>query len=354
MFFESVDKIDNSVRKEWERLLGQPLTDICEIKSGRNSRVCRLICADNQIYAGKWYFRDSMDLRNRMQAEVAALELCNEYNINCVPKLLAKDFNLGFIVLEFINGREVLPITTDDIEKAVHFLLSLRDVAREKDPEGICPASEACFSASALVENIQMRLGRFIMVPDGSPFKRELEIFLQNDFMPTLDTYIHNARRILKQYGVPFDVEISNQEKTLSPSDFGFHNAIRGEKGLYFVDFEYFGWDDPAKTICDFVLHPAMDIADKHTRHFVNLMLNGMDKTGYLRCRAEAYFPLLGLKWCLIFLNEFIPSDLARRRFAKSLEIDIRDVLGVQLNKAKEILKDLRVSYSKFIDFCDV
>src|SRR6266480_4587472 len=57
--------------------------------------------------------------------------------------------------------------------------------------------------------------------------------------------------------------------RILSPSDFGFHNAIRRPDGtLAFVDFEYFGWDDPAKTIVDFLLHPGMSVADTLKRRF--------------------------------------------------------------------------------------
>ena len=46
--------------------------------------------------------------------------------------------------------------------------------------------------------------------------------------------------------------------RVLSPSDFGFHNALRRPDGtIVFVDFEYFGWDDPAKMMADAMLHPG-------------------------------------------------------------------------------------------------
>ena len=42
-------------------------------------------------------------------------------------------------------------------------------------------------------------------------------------------------------------------DKCLSPSDFGFHNVIvEKDKILRFIDFEYAGWDDPAKMVSDF------------------------------------------------------------------------------------------------------
>src|SRR5690606_1492036 len=50
--------------------------------------------------------------------------------------------------------------------------------------------------------------------------------------------------------------ELAPRFRLLSPSDFGFHNMLRRDDGsLAFIDFEYFGWDDPAKLAADFLLH---------------------------------------------------------------------------------------------------
>ena len=58
----------------------------------------------------------------------------------------------------------------------------------------------------------------------------------------------------IRASGWTFDRPIDPNERSLSPSDFGFHNAIRRADGrLAFVDFEYFGWDDPAKLVADFL-----------------------------------------------------------------------------------------------------
>ena len=58
----------------------------------------------------------------------------------------------------------------------------------------------------------------------------------------------------------PVEAELPVEQRTLSPSDFGFHNALRRPDGrVVFLDLEYFGWDDPAKMISDFLLHPALE-----------------------------------------------------------------------------------------------
>ena len=49
--------------------------------------------------------------------------------------------------------------------------------------------------------------------------------------------------------GLSMSAALPKETRCLSPSDFGFHNALLEATGkLRFVDFEYAGWDDPAKT----------------------------------------------------------------------------------------------------------
>ena len=61
------------------------------------------------------------------------------------------------------------------------------------------------------------------------------------------------------------DHPLDTQESVLSPSDFGFHNALLGPDGkLCFIDFEYAGWDDPAKLICDFFCQPQTPVPQAH------------------------------------------------------------------------------------------
>ncbi len=106
-------------------------------------------------------------------------------------------------------------------------------------------------------------------------------------------------------------------ERTLSPSDFGFHNALRGADGrLVFLDFEYFGWDDPAKTVADFLLHPGMQLPAALKQRFFFGMMAALASVPKLQHRVRAVYPLFGLKWCAILLNEFTLENLARRCFA--------------------------------------
>jgi hypothetical protein len=146
-----------------------------------------------------------------------------------------------------------------------------------------------------------------------------------------------------------FHEELRNEFKTLSSSDFGFHNALRKSDGrIIFLDFEYFGWDDPAKIVCDFLLHPAMALSPCLKRRFAASVVRDLTWSSGLRDRVVALYPLFGIKWCLILLNEFLPEQLLRRRFAGLSEESPRQKEAEQLSKARSMLRRILAEYEHF------
>jgi thiamine kinase-like enzyme len=133
---------------------------------------------------------------------------------------------------------------------------------------------------------------------------------------------------------------IPREARTLSPSDFGFHNAVRTrEGGLSFVDFEHFGWDDPAKTIADFVLHPGMDSSRELRKAFTEDLLQRFSPSdSALSERTLSLGPLHAVKWATILLNEFLPHSAARRSFAASDTRGDQARLFRQIDKARQML----------------
>ena len=56
---------------------------------------------------------------------------------------------------------------------------------------------------------------------------------------------------------------ITNKYLILSPSDISLGNILTNKKKDYYIDFEYFGWDDPCKLISDLLWHPKNKISYK-------------------------------------------------------------------------------------------
>ena len=106
-----------------------------------------------------------------------------------------------------------------------------------------------------------------------------------------------------------------------------------------FVDFEYFGWDDPAKTISDFLLHPAMQLNEQQSRIFLSNCISSFGETDKnLLNRVRICFPLFALKWTFIVLNEFCASDWKRRKFSGQSSRKTKYYLQEQLDKANVFL----------------
>ena len=99
---------------------------------------------------------------------------------------------------------------------------------------------------------------------------------------------------------------------------------------ITFLDFEYFGWDDPAKLAADTILHPGMNLGSnlRHytARKFHEIFAGDPDFTR----RLSRSLPLYGLRWCMILLNVYL-------RDCGSIAAN-NEQKRVQLQKAQDML----------------
>jgi Phosphotransferase enzyme family len=337
---EQIETLKNAASE----LLPSPVVAIEQVAGGRNSRVYHLRLASSGSFALKSYFQHSSENRKRMETEVASLEFLWKGGIRNIPKPEASSSEHGFAIYSWIEGRKIAASDVDakSIETASDFLCRLSAMRTEPGCDQLPAASEACFSGRAIVENLERRFQRLETCSEH----REFESFLSSRLRPAFHRLCDWSRRRLVD---AFEHELDCQNRTLSPSDFGFHNALEDESGqISFLDFEYFGWDDPAKTVCDFLLHPGMTISPNLKRQFATRVVQGMSGATGLAERVQAYYPLFGLKWCVILLNEFLPDQLLRRIFASRNEQDGERRKMEQLAKAEAMLDRILGEYEHF------
>jgi len=342
------------------RLLGRPLAGWERLGEGRNSRVYRVRGDNGHPYLAKRYVRPAppwggghhgMEARDRLAVEFSALQFLWRHGVRDIPRPIAMDGAARWALYEFVEGTPVSAgeVTAADINAAVDFLEALRNLAREPASRQCPIAAEACFSLQAILDQLQERMDRFPPDDGGEPHLRALHRFLREAFLPAWRTIRVWCLAQAERLGVSPARELRGEERTLSPSDFGFHNAIRRPDGrLVFVDFEHFGWDDPAKMIADVLLHPAMALSDALKRRFVTRCLERVDGRDALARRLEVVYPLWGLKWCLILLNEFVPQDLVRRTFAQRDARAREDLHAEQLAKAQRMLERITREHAHF------
>lgn len=332
-------------------LLDRPVARLERLAGGRNSQVYKLTCDDASCCIAKRYVRHRLDDRDCLAAEFMGLQFLWEHGIRCIPRPIAADREHGWAVYEYLEGTPVdsQDVTREDLREAIAFLTRLHRLTRETGSRALPLAAEACFSVQAILDTLERRVRRLSAVRDDGASHAALRAFLAEAFLPSLEQVTAWCAARLSRQGGSLDAELEPDARTLSPSDFGFHNALRRLDGrLAFLDFEYFGWDDPAKMICDFLLHPAMALPEPLKQAFVSGMLGELGSVKGLARRVELVYPLFGLKWCLILLNEFVPEDLGRRRFANGSDGDRGALLDEQLAKAAQMLARIRGEHERF------
>ncbi len=305
---------------------------------GGNNRVF-VIQANSRRYIAKQYFVHPSDKRDRLQAEYKFLEYARCLGLRCVPEPLAHILKNHIGLYEFIEGRPIqaYELAPRHIEEAINFFLSLNSPARFGMKDVLPDASEACFSISNQIAMVRQRIARLSNIIPTTPIDKAVFEFV-NHLKRVFEKTAIDVIEASVSSGMNVDEVLALEYRCISPSDFGFHNALLGgDNKVYFLDFEYAGWDDPAKMACDFFCHPAVPVDIKYFDNFLQKVMSFSSNPALLINRALITLPLYRIKWCCIILNEFLPESARRRRFADP-DTDPEERKLIQLDKAYTML----------------
>jgi thiamine kinase-like enzyme len=309
------------------------------LSGGRNNRVYRVTAGDKSAVL-KWYFRHANDQRDRLNAEFAFCEYARECGASCVATPLGRDDASQLAVFSLIEGHRLTKgeVDTGHNDQALAFLRDLNDRNSLTLAESLPVASEACFSLDEHLTCINARVGRLIEIVPRTECHREAMFLTRKELVPALLQSQNRLEKWARASSVSMSDPSPTEQRCVSPSDFGFHNALIGERGrLSFFDFEYAGWDDPAKLLCDFYCQPEVPAPRETWQAFADLTAELAGDTPLERQRQALLFPLYQVKWCCILLNEFVPTASERRKFSGQKPVD----LALQLEKAKRLAAQL-------------
>jgi hypothetical protein len=323
------------VRRCLPGLAGAPLR-FSRLAGGGNNRLYRVEGPEGPLVL-KHYFRHPAQPRDRLGAEFAFLEYAWGLGLRCVPRPLGRDEAEGAGLYTFVEGRPLHPGEPGpaEVEEALAFVAALNAGGRP-GAERLGPAAEACFSVADQLRLVDGRVARLMALEPGDELEAEAAALVRSILLPA---WREARQRLLERLGSSppaWAGPLPRESWLISPSDLGFHNALRQPDGqLAFLDFEYAGWDDPAKLVCDFFLQPARPAPAAAFQAVARgVAALGPDPRGTL-ARVEALWPVLALKWCCILLNHFTRIDLARRAFAVADAVEHR---AGQLEKARRLL----------------
>jgi len=300
------------------------------LTGGGNNRAYKLI-THHKTFMGKVYFRDPADTRDRLWHERAFIGYLNRLGLEIAPKFVAMEERIGVAVYEWISGKTFEPeslVASNCWEQCCDFLIRLQ-LGRETGYARTVPrASESAFSLMEHWGLLQERHDFWLRLVKSDPESVPEEI---RDFLlSTIESnYTGLGKEVLAHPS--FKREITFDERILSPSDFGLHNTVKKENGtLCFIDFEYAGWDDPAKTIADFFAQPKQKVPKNFFKHMKNAIIEILpeEKIKYFIERLPLVVSITNLKWCYIILNSFHPTGRKRRTLSKASRVDHQTLLN--------------------------
>lgn len=313
------------------------------IAGGANNLVFRVTAGDRDILA-KVYFQHRGDRRDRLGAEFGMLDFIWKNGLRCIPEPLYADYARHIGLYQFVEGcqprRE--EISWPDVEQLIQFLADLWRLREKPGAAALPPGSDSSFSMSGFLGNVAGRFRHVANALAAESASGAVREFVQHELSSTLEAVRKFMEHGARASGLDLDAVLPLDQRTLNPADHGFQNALRGQGGhLTFLDFEYAGWDDPAQMICNACLQPAVPIPAAMQRRFVEIILGRLGNPVALAARLRLLYPLFGLKWSLIMLNEFLPISAERRRFAGARPDD-QDRRNEQLGKSRRQLQAVR------------
>jgi phosphoserine phosphatase len=358
LFFHVLDEyLPMDQLKRWQRMAGTGNARLFQLHLGQRNVVL------------KASYRDQADPRNRTSAEWDFLVLGKQRAWPTPTPL--------------VRGRDSLlmsyhPASADSVEPRhlLAFLSSLQEL--EYQPHSAMgPAAGARRTLRDFEKALQQRLDA--LLPQLEKEKNEQLQELLSRFLG-LQKQIRHV--FLDSWATRLDDELPAFLLFPSPSDFGPHNALLQKADLsaegspdegspdegspavgspavgspavgspavgspavgspIFYDFEYAGWDDPAKLMADFHWHLAFDWSlEKRMAVIAPFLQSQGRRDGEIQARYQAVLPLVGLEWVLIALNVFLPSQRVRKSLVDPFT---SDQLGTaRIGAAKGLLDRLQ------------
>ncbi|MGV8996291.1 MAG: aminoglycoside phosphotransferase family protein [Parvibaculaceae bacterium] len=311
-------------------------------REGGNNLVYEITLANKSLLA-KQYYRSPEDPRDRLATEWAFIAYATSQRIANVPAPVVSDAINGIALYQFVEGRKLSgsELQVRHIDAAADFFLALNGPDRAERAAAVPVASEACFSITDHCALIDRRVARLAAIEGDDDLEKEAKARVAEICEIWRSTKKMIEATLAKDHLDP-DALLSSSQRCLSPSDFGYHNALlRADGGVTFIDFEYAGWDDPAKMAADFFCQPQVPVDHVFFERFLDLTMSFSADAEVLKRRTRLILPAQKLKWACIMLNDFLPDAARRRRFANP-EAEKSQRKRAQLDKVGAALAALK------------
>ncbi len=291
----------------WCHKLGASPDTLEHLQGGINNQVFFCKAAEDSFVL-KGYAAHRVGEHNRFKAEVEFLNYARAVAPEFVPQLLGSDAASRSLVLENLDGerfQEGTHPSLDDIDCAANFLWRLNEDLELAKRHVNGSAADGFLRITDHLRNVEKRASKMTAEHLSANFRAKGEALIKC-VRRELDYLQESTEQLITKDH--FENALNPNARCVSPSDFGFHNAIRTPQGIKFFDFEFSGWDDPVKAVADFDLQPRVSLSLR--ARALSKALPQWSKG--LAERYDVLFPILKLKWACIILAVLNPDRHAQ------------------------------------------
>jgi len=318
-----------------------PLNSLQPLSSSGNNRIHKIEMKNGKYYVVKQYLELRGDSRPRLQAEFEHLDALWKLGFRNIPQPILREGNRA--VYSLVDGIPVKSVGTEEISRVSSFLACLSDTSIKLRAFPVLPGADSRACLGDYIDQIEKRYDRIVFGGKNSEWEKAIDDFMERKLLPHKEFIFNKFYDSIKSLGWDLERPFEETEQMFCPSDLGFHNILadtHNKEELFFLDFEYSGWDDPAKLLADFFHHVGQNVAWEHKWYLLEqLAAHRKQDSNFLR-RWETVIDLIGLEWVLIVLNVIDPNEMQRKRFANPA-LDPADLVKTRLAKAGQMIDEM-------------
>lgn len=226
---------------------------------------------------------------------------------------------------EEVGEREILALSD--------FIVKLHSL----DARGFPIASTAVLCPDDYAKDLEIRIKNLEEQSNHEKVNAENKRFLYKDIAPFVKKLVVDFRK--KYSKEELSKELPLDQQRLNLGDFGIHNVLISENKYVFLDFEYFGREDPVKELLGFLHHDKhLKISNDLKKKFVENYLRKTNAPASLEERMYAADPMKGATFLLVYLNVLKSKYLEQLRGQGA---DIESVVQERIAKAKYKLENI-------------
>ena len=336
-YFDNWSQIQNyfEIEAALPQAYQKNLVSMKTIHKGGNNRLSKWTFEDNSQLIVKNFLVDDRDKRPRREQEWRFLRFLWDHDLQCIPKPVETLSNANIVLC--VDGR---PPESNDVgieKQMATFLVALDRIGMEtRDQEAIGQAADARFTLGDHLQAIHCRQDIIEKACRSGGYPEILE-FLNNELNNLHIRGMVQFEIACQEADMDPDKQLPRELWYPSPSDFGLHNClITAQNQLIFMDFEYAGWDDPAKLLCDFLRHVGNDLPVAQRLTVIRNFVSARPHDPNLWDRFRALADLNAVEWILIVLNVVARHEARRKQFAGASD-DHEALINQRFQKAKTL-----------------